>query len=78
MDNRRTKRTLQKCFRYVSEDHIIAKCPKPPKENKKRRKKVRFSEIGYFALQKEYDNGDNNNDQYIYAYMACMPDNEKS
>ena len=39
-DNRRMERTLQKCFRCGSEDHIIAKFPKPPKYNDKRRKQV--------------------------------------
>ena len=30
-DNRRTEQTPRKCFRCGSEDHLIAKCPKPPK-----------------------------------------------
>ena len=29
--NTRTERTPQKCFRCGSEEHLIAKCPKPPK-----------------------------------------------
>ena len=33
LDNRRTKRTPQKCFRCGSEDHLIAKYTKPPEEN---------------------------------------------
>ena len=33
LDNRRTERTPQKCFRCGSEDHLIEKCPKPTKEN---------------------------------------------
>ena len=32
-DNRQTERTPRKCFRFGSEDHLIEKCPKPPKEN---------------------------------------------
>ena len=34
-DNRQTERTPQKCFRCGSEDHLIEKCPKPPKDNEK-------------------------------------------
>ena len=36
--NRNTERPPQKCFRCGSEDHMIAKCPKPPKDNEKRRR----------------------------------------
>ena len=32
-DKQQTKRTTHKCFRCVSEDHIIYKCPNPPKDN---------------------------------------------
>ena len=45
---------------------MIAKCPKPPKDNEKRLKQVRFNEKGNFAC----DNGKDNNDHKIYAYMA--------
>ena len=77
MDNRRTKRTLQKCFRYVSEDHIIAKCPKPPKENEKRKIQVHFNEIGNCASQKEFENEKNNHNQYIYEFIARMSNYDK-
>ena len=30
---RNSERPPRKCFRCGSEDHIIAKCPKPPKDN---------------------------------------------
>ena len=60
-------------FRFVSEYHMIKKCPKPPKNNEKRRKKVRFNEKGNCAC----DNGKNNDDHKIYAYMACMSSNDK-
>ena len=43
-DNRQTERTPRKCFRCRYEDHLIAKIPKPPKDNEKRRKQVRFNE----------------------------------
>ena len=33
LDIRQMERTPRKCFICGSEDHIIAKCPKPPKEN---------------------------------------------
>ena len=42
--NRNSERPPRKCFRCVSEDHMIAKCPKPPKDNEKRHKHVRFNE----------------------------------
>ena len=48
-DNRQTKGTSRKCFRCGSEDHIIAKCPKPTIDNEKRRKKVFFNEKGNSA-----------------------------
>ena len=41
--NRNLERPLCKCFRCGSEYHMIAKCPKPPKDNEKRRKQVRFN-----------------------------------
>ena len=34
-DKRRTERTPCKCFRCGSEDNLIAKYPKPPKDNEK-------------------------------------------
>ena len=65
--------TPQKCFRCESEDHMIKKCPRPPKYNEKRRKQVRFNEKVNCAC----DNGENNNDQKIYASMARMYSNDK-
>ena len=62
-----------RCFRCGSEDHMIAKCPKPPKDNEKRRKQVRFNEKGNHAC----DNGENNNDHKIYASMARMSSNDE-
>ena len=29
-------------------------------------------------MAEKFNNGDNNNDQRIYAYMACMSDNDES
>ena len=62
-DNRRTERTSRKRFRCGSEDHLIAKCPKPPKDNEKWQKQVRYNEKGNL----ECDNGENNSDQKIYT-----------
>ena len=42
--NNRLNLNLTKCFRCGSEDHLIAKFPKPTKYNKKQQKQVRFSE----------------------------------
>ena len=36
---RRTQRTTCKYFKCGYEDHLISKCPKPPKDNEKRQKK---------------------------------------
>ena len=47
---------------------MIAKCPKPPKYNEKRRKQVCFNEKGNLAC----DNGENNIDHKIYASIARM------
>ena len=46
LNKQRTERTTRKCLIGGSEDQLISKCPKPPKEKKKRRKQVRFSERG--------------------------------
>ena len=39
LDNRRTERRPRKGFRCGSKDHMIEKCPKPPKYNEKRQSK---------------------------------------
>ena len=44
--NRHMEHPPWKCFRCGSEDHMIAKFPKPPKYNEKRRKQVCFNEKG--------------------------------
>ena len=71
--NRNSERPPRKCFRCGSEDHIIAKCPKPPKDNEKRRKQVCFDEKGNRAC----DNGEDNDDHKIYASMARISSNDK-
>ena len=59
--NRHTERMPWKYFRCGSEDHMIAKCPKPQKYNEKRRRQVRFNEKGNHAC----NNGKNNDDHKI-------------
>ena len=71
--NRNSERPPKKCFRCGSEDHMIAKCPKPPKYNEKRRKQVHFNEKGHCAC----DNGEDNDDHKIYASMARMSSDDK-
>ena len=63
----------RKCFKCGSEYHMIEKCPKPPKDNEKRRRQVRFNEKVNCAC----DNGKNNNDHRIYASVAQMSNNDK-
>ena len=67
------ERPPRKCFRCGSEDHMITKCPKPPRDNEKRRKQVRFNE----KVNRARDNGKNNNDHKIYASMARMSSNDE-
>ena len=64
--NRQTELTPRKLFICGSQNHLIAKFPKPPKDNYKQKKQVRFNENGNCAC----NNGNNNSDQKIYAYMA--------
>ena len=60
--NRNTERPPRKCFRCGSEDRMIAKFPKPSKDNEKRRRQA-------------CENGKNNDDHKIYASMARMSSN---
>ena len=46
-----------KCFRCGSEDHLLTKCPNPPKNNEKWIKQVCFNKKGNCAC----DNGENKN-----------------
>ena len=71
--NIQTKRPPWKCFRCGSGNNLIAKCPEPPKDNKKRRKQVSFNE----KVNRACDNDKNNSDQNIYASMARMSINEE-
>ena len=71
--NRQMERTILKYFRCGSEDHMIAKFPKPPKYNEKRRKQVHFNDKGNGAC----DNRKNNDDQKIYTSMARMSSDDE-
>ena len=71
--NRQMECTPWKCFRCGSENHMIAKFPKPPKDNDKRRKQVRFNEKVNHAC----NNSKNNGDQKIYTSMAQMSSSDK-
>ena len=70
------ERTPYKCFRCRSVDNLIAKFPKPLKDLKKRRETVSFNERDNHVLQKEPENGDDDNNQNIYPFMAIMSDND--
>ena len=72
-DNKQMELTPWKCFRCGPEDHLIEKCPKPPKENEKRRKQVCFNE----KVNRACDNSKNNSNQNIYTSMARMYGNYK-
>ena len=76
-DNKRTERMPRKCFKCGSEDHLISKCPKSPKENEKIPEQVCLSERVNRELQKECNNGKIKKDQKTYAYMAHMSDNDE-
>ena len=72
-ENRQTERTPKKCFRCGSEYHLIAKCPKPPRDNEKRQKQVCLNEKGNRAC----NNSKTNSDQKIHASIARMSGNDK-
>ena len=73
LDKRLTERTHQKYCICLSEDHLVEKCPNPPKENEKKQKQVRFIEKGNHAC----NNGESNTKQNIYASMARLYGNDK-
>ena len=52
---------------------MIAKCPKPPKDNEKRQKQVHFNGKGNCACK----NGEDNDDHKIYASMARMSSDDE-
>ena len=64
--NKNSDRPARKCFRCGSEDHMIAKRPKPPKDSEKRFKSERSKEKSNCAC----DNSEDDNDHKIYASMS--------
>ena len=71
--NRNSERPPWKCYRCGSEDHMIAKCPNPPKDNEEQRKQVRLNEKGNRAC----DNGEDHDDHNIYASISRMSSDDK-
>ena len=63
----------RKCLRCVSEDHMIANGPKPPKDSDKRRKSEKYKEKGNRAKY----NSDDDNDLKLQACMARMSSDDK-
>ena len=59
-------------------DHLIAKCPKPPKYDDRLRDTIHFNERGNCAPEKESENSDYDNNKKIYASMARMSGNDNS
>ena len=70
---KKSDRPARKCFRCRSEDNLIAKCPKPPKDSENRRKSEKSKEKRNCA----WDNSDDDNDLKVYAYMAQMSSDDK-
>ena len=70
--NKNSDRPTRKCFGCGSEDHLIAKFPKPPKDIEKICKSDKAKEKGNSAK-------DNSNDDYdlkVYASMARMSNDD--
>ena len=67
----------RKFFRCGSVDHLIAKCPKPPKDGEKKNgKKVSFQDKEKGNSAK--DNSDDEDDLKVYASMAQMSNDDVS
>ena len=64
--NKNSDRPARKCFRCGSEDRMIAKFPKPPKDSEKRRKSDKSKEKGNRAC----NNSDDYDELKVYASMA--------
>ena len=71
--NINSERPPRKCYRCGSEDHMIEKCPKPPKYNEKQRKSVHFNEKDNCTC----DNSEDENDHKIYAFMERMSSDDE-
>ena len=58
LSKKKSDRPSRKCFKCGSEDHLIAKCPKLPKESEKRRKSDKSKE----KVNSVKDNSDDDDD----------------
>ena len=75
--NKNSDRPPQKCFRCGSVEHLIAKCPKPPKDGEKKNgKKVSFQDKEKGNSAK--DNSDDEDEHKVYASMARMSNDDVS
>ena len=74
LSNRNSDRPARKFFRCGSEDHLIAKCPKPPKDSEKRRKSDKSKEKGNSAK----DNSDDDDELKVYASMERISSDDVS
>ena len=74
MSNKNSDCPAWKFFRCGSEDHLIAKFPKPPKDSDKRRKSDKSKEKGNSAK----DNSDDDDELKVYASMAQMSNDNVS
>ena len=77
-DKQQTEQTSRKNLRCGPIDNLIALCPKPPKHNKKLQKTACFVERGNHISQKDPENGDYDNNQNKYAFMACLSGNDQN
>ena len=55
LSNKNPDRPDWKFFRCGSEDHLIAKCPKPPNDSEKRHKSDKYKEKGNCACDTSDD-----------------------
>ena len=77
LSNKNSDHPARKCFRCGSEDHLIAKCPKTPKDREKKNvKKVSFKDKEKGNSAK--DNIDDEDDLKVYASMAQMSNDDVS
>ena len=75
--NKNSDRPDRKCFRCGSKDHLIAKCPKPPKDGEKKNgKKVSFKDKE--KVNNAKDNSDDEDDIKLYASMARISNDDVS
>ena len=74
MSNKNSDRPARKCFRCGYEDHLIEKCPKPPKDSEKRLKSDKSKKKDNSVK----DNSDDDDDLKVYASMAQISNDDVS